>query len=114
MSLYRFLTDCWINNNYFTAGSTAYTSDVSGGLLPPDSQFVPPPQLEPMDAPATQSFFNAGKSNPAYCSAQFLIRGQFGFIAPPVTYWQRTIVPGSALAEYSLTGLGTALGSIFN
>jgi hypothetical protein len=104
MSLYRFLADHWINNTYFSAGTTAATADVAGGLLPVG--WKPSNAVEPLDAAAVNAVY---AQKPQLFG---LLRSQFGFIASPVTFWKSQPIPGSTAMQFSPTGLGAALAPI--
>lgn len=85
MALYRFLQPHSIGGEYFDAGSIA--------SLPAD--WVPTPNVEPLDTEAVTAFYAAGPSG----------RGGGG-----QTYWIATPLPGNpTVMSYSLTGLGTGL-----
>ena len=88
MALYRMLQSHSIGGVYFDAGSVA--------SLP--AEWVPTPNVEPLDGEAVNSFYAAGPSG----------RGGGG-----VTYWLASPVPGnSSVMSYSLTGLGAGLSPI--
>jgi hypothetical protein len=106
MAKYRFLQDHYIGNLYFSAGTTASTSDV-GGLLP--ANWVPTPNVDPLDTPAVEAFYAAGPNKivpqPGPCL--------FATYAP-ATYWVWAAVPGnSSVLKFSLTGLGAGLSPVF-
>jgi hypothetical protein len=96
MSLYRLLTAHSIAGVYYEAGSIASTADV-GGQLP--SGWLPSPNCEPLDTPATNAFYAAGPSG----------RGGGG-----QTYWVASSVPGNpSVMSWSLSGLGQGMPPIF-
>ena len=99
MAQYRFLTDHYIGNAIFPAGTTASTADVPGGTLPVN--WVPSGAVDPLDDFAIQAFWSVGPQNLP------LIRSQWTFVAPPSVYWQPFNL---ALFQYQLTGAGAALG----
>jgi hypothetical protein len=104
MATYRMLAPHFINNTYMDAGTQQQTADIPGGLLP--LNWKPSNAVEAMDAAAAAAVFAAGPS-------QFgLLRGQFGFIAQPQTFWSAAPIPGSSAMRYSLSGLGAGLGTI--
>jgi hypothetical protein len=106
MSTYRMLADHWIEDQIFTAGSTYTTADVTSGTPPQlPVGWTPSNNVEPMDAAATTVFYNAGPSLPG------LIRGTFGIVAPPTTYWVRSY--GTAITKWTLSGLGANLAAIY-
>ncbi len=100
MATYRALQDMWLGGNwpYVTAGTIL--TDGPGGNLP--NGWVPNGAVDPLDTAAVNAFWAAGPQIPG------LIRSQWTFIAPPVTYWVPTGTPG--LRQYKLTGPGAALG----
>ena len=105
MSTYRLLADHYINNQLLPAGTTQTTADIPGGLLPANWQ--PSNAVEPLDTPAVNAFYAAGPQ------LLGLLRGQFGFIAPPVTYWQWSVInAGTSYRRWTLTGLGAGLAPI--
>ena len=89
MALYKMLQPHSIGGVYYEAGSVA--------SLPAD--WVPTPNVEPLDTEAVNSFYAAGPTQ----------RGGGG-----VTYWLASPVPGnSSVMAYSLTGLGRGMPPIF-
>jgi hypothetical protein len=104
MSVYRLLQDHYVNNLYFSAGSTQSTADV-GGLLP--FGWIPTPACDPLDAPAVAAFYAAG---PKPLIFQF---GTLSFqVSPPKTSWLATPIPGSGFTSYQLTGLGSGMPAV--
>jgi hypothetical protein len=96
MALYRMLAAHSIGGMYFDAGSIAETSDL-GGQLPAD--WIPSPNVEPLDTPAVNAFYAAGPN----------ARGGGG-----QTYWLASPVPDHPeVMAYSLTGLGQGLAPIY-
>jgi hypothetical protein len=113
MSTYRFFQDCWIGTNYYVAGSSAATADVSATATVPNTLpvgWVPNSRAcEPMDTPALNAFYAAPVLVPG------LAKQQFSTIFPlaPVTYWQQIVNPAGGPSKYVLTGLGASLAPIW-
>ena len=105
MSLYRFLEDASVGQNYYQAGTQASTQDV-GGTLP--TGWIPNGNIDPLDAGALAAFYAKGPQPLG------LVRPQFSTISvvPPTTYWKATVIAGSAVLQWSLTGLGVGLPPI--
>jgi hypothetical protein len=61
--------------------------------------------VDPLDTPAVNAFYAQGPQ------LLGLVRGTFGFVGAPATYWNPTVVAGSL--KWSLTGLGVGLVPIF-
>jgi hypothetical protein len=112
MSTYRFFQDCWIGTNYYVAGSSAATGDVSATATVPNTLpvgWVPTSAAcEPLDTPALTAFYAAPVRVPG------LVRQQFSTVFPlaPTTFWKGTANPGGATTSYQLQGLGINLAPI--
>jgi hypothetical protein len=104
LSTYRLLKDHYVNNVYFSAGTTQSTADV-GGLLPTGWQ--PTLDVDPLDTPAVNAFYAMRPGYPELIQQQF----QTQSVSPPVTYWVGT--PTGDVTRWSLTGLGADLSPKF-
>lgn len=91
-SRYRLLTDHYINGNYFFASEVVSQDDV----LP--SYWVPSIDVEPLNAGATQDYYDAGPDLGAVVRTQWTQLP----VPRPVTYWYE-VSPNL----WALSGLGS-------
>ena len=99
MAQYRLLTDHYIGR-YLEAGSTVRT----GGELP--SNWIPTPDVDPLDAAAIQAFWQAGPRINLPAPSNIRTRWVNETVAAPAVHWQSI---GGGF--YQLTGAGASLGS---
>jgi hypothetical protein len=108
VSTYRMLSDHWIEDQIFSAGSTYTTADITSGTPPQlPVGWTPSNNVDPMDTAAVTAFHSEGPSQPS------LIRGTFTIVAPPTTYWYPTFPSGGGPVEWKLSGLGANLAAIY-
>jgi hypothetical protein len=101
MSQYQFLADCYVNGNYFQAGSTAFTADIAGGLFP--TGWVPSGAVTPLDSAAQAAFYAAGPQPPSL----IVSRWQGVSVPNPTVYWQ-SVKQSGGWTLWTLVGVNQA------
>ena len=117
MSTYMLLQDMYISNQILQAGTVQSTADI-GGVLP--TNWVPNPNVDPLDGAAVNAFYAAGPSQPGLIRSLLAVPGIN--ITKPVTRWQSTSINpwstefssefGGEVRQWQLTGLGSGLPPI--
>jgi hypothetical protein len=97
LATYRLLQDHAIGQQHLPAGNIV--SDTGPGAALPVG-WLPPPNVDPLDAGAVTAFYSAGPILPGPIHQQFTTQP----VPNPTTYWKQ-----QPNGQYALVGLGAAL-----